>query len=47
MTPQEQLIWNLVHNWCNQQSLPIPNLSRIILMDKILELINNKSSNNE
>jgi hypothetical protein len=31
-------IWELVHNWCNEQSCEIPDFNRRVLMERILAL---------
>jgi hypothetical protein len=41
MTPQEAMVWKMVHDWCDAQGHDIPDFNRRLLMDKILELIKN------
>ena len=36
MTKEEEQIWNLVHEWCNEQSSEIPDFNRRVLMERIL-----------
>ena len=43
MTPQEQQIWDLVHDWCNAQYHDIPDQNRRVLMDRIYKLINKET----
>lgn len=38
MTHEEAQIWQLVHEWCNEQLCDIPDFNRRVLMDKILAL---------
>lgn len=38
MMQQEQKIWDLVHSWCNEQGVDIPDMNRRKLMDAILNL---------
>ena len=38
MTTGEQQIWDLVHDWCNEQSCEIPDFNRRALMDRISSL---------
>jgi hypothetical protein len=38
MTTTEQQIWDLVNEWCNEQSCEIPDFNRRALMDRILSL---------
>lgn len=38
MTELEGQIWNLVHNWCDEQSCEIPDFNRRVLMERILAL---------
>ena len=38
MTNTEKQIWELVHNWCNEQLCEIPDFNRRVLMDRILAL---------
>ena len=38
MTKTEQQIWDLVHEWCNEQSCEIPDFNRRVLMERILAL---------
>lgn len=38
MTTAEQQIWDLVNEWCNEQSGEIPDFNRRALMDRILSL---------
>lgn len=38
MSNTEQQIWDLVNEWCNEQSCEIPDFNRRALMDKILSL---------
>lgn len=38
MTATEQQIWDLVNEWCNEQSCEIPDFNRRALMDRILSL---------
>lgn len=35
MTPEEQKIWDTVHEWCNQQAFEIPDFNRRQLMERI------------
>ena len=38
MTKTEQQIWDLVHEWCKEQSCEIPDFNRRALMQRILSL---------
>ena len=38
MTTGEQQIWDLVNDWCNEQSCEIPDFNRRVLMDRISSL---------
>jgi hypothetical protein len=38
MTKEQEQIWNLVHEWCNEQSYEIPDFNRRVLMERILAL---------
>ena len=38
MTTTEQQIWDLVNEWCNEQSCEIPDFNRRALMDRISSL---------
>lgn len=44
MTAQEQKVYELVHNWCDEQAQEIPDMNRRALMDDILEVINSLKS---
>lgn len=39
MTDKEKKVWDLVHNWCDQQAHHIPDQNRRVLMDLIMQLI--------
>ena len=39
MTPMEEKIWNLVHNWCNGQACEINDFAKRALMDQIKGLV--------
>jgi hypothetical protein len=38
MSNTEQQIWDLVNDWCNEQSCEIPDFNRRALMDRISSL---------
>lgn len=39
MTNTEQKIWDIVHNWCNGQSIEISDFAKRALMDQINGLL--------
>jgi hypothetical protein len=39
MTKEEEKIWKLVNEWCDEQYHPIPDWNRRVLMDRIYGLL--------